>query len=91
MPGLVGARAQTLLPAAAIADDPDPDVFEGWLLERWLKRADAASPRALRAMARDILAAAAGRGLHRLPGLAGAGRAVRRPRSAHKRRSERPG
>ncbi len=40
---------------AAIADDPDPDAFEGWLLERCLDVADAASFGALRAMAHDLL------------------------------------
>lgn len=40
---------------AAIADDPDPDSFERWLLDRCLGGADAASFGALRAMARDIL------------------------------------
>lgn len=41
---------------AAIADDPDPEVFEAWLLDRCLSGGAAASPGALRAMARDVLA-----------------------------------
>ena len=40
---------------AAVADDPAPDTFEGWLLARCLDGADLASFGASRAMARDIL------------------------------------
>jgi hypothetical protein len=40
---------------AAVSDDPAPDTFEGWLLERCLDGTDLASFGASRAMARDIL------------------------------------
>ena len=52
----IGMSLKRSLLDAAIADDPDPDGFEAWLLDCCLKRADALSPGALRAMARDILA-----------------------------------
>jgi hypothetical protein len=55
-PDAIGMSLKRSLLDAAIADDPDPDGFEAWLLDRCLKRADVASPGALRAMARDILA-----------------------------------
>lgn len=55
-PDAIGMSLKRSLLDAAIADDPDPDTFEGWLLDRCLKQADAASPGAWRAMARDILA-----------------------------------
>ena len=55
-PDAIGMSLKRSLLDAAIADDPDPDGFEAWLLDRCLKRADAVSPGALRAMARDILA-----------------------------------
>jgi hypothetical protein len=38
-----------------LADDPGPDTFEAWLLDRCQDGADARSFGALRAMARDIL------------------------------------
>ena len=77
---------------AAIADDPDPDAFEGWLLDRCLRGPDETAARALRAMARDILAEwRLARRRPRFPGLTGGGRAVRGPRRAYKPRSERPG
>jgi hypothetical protein len=54
-PDAIGMSLKRSLLHAAIADDPDPDTFEGWLLSRCLNGADAASPGALRAMARDML------------------------------------
>jgi len=54
-PDALGMALKRSLLDGAIADDPDPDAFEAWLLERCLDRADAASFGALRAMARDIL------------------------------------
>ena len=53
-PDAIGMSLKRLLDAA-IADDPDPDTFEGWLLDRCLDGADAASFGGLQAMARDIL------------------------------------
>jgi hypothetical protein len=55
-PDAIGMSLKRSLLDAAIADDPDPDGFEAWLLDRCLKRADAAAAGALRAMARDVLA-----------------------------------
>ena len=54
-PDALGMALKRSLLDATIAADPDPDSFEGWLLERCLDGADAASFGALRAMARDIL------------------------------------
>src|SRR5262245_5100975 len=39
----------------AVADDPDPDAFEGWLLERCLTTDGGPSVGAIRAMALDVL------------------------------------
>src|SRR3989442_10032059 len=41
--------------AEAIEQDPDPEAFDTWLLERCLARAEAVSMGAMRAMARDVL------------------------------------
>lgn len=54
-PDALGMSLKRSLLEAAIADDPDPDTFESWLLDRCLDRADAASFGGLQAMARDIL------------------------------------
>ena len=54
-PDAIGMSLKRSLLDAAIADDPDPDTFEGWLLDRCLDGADAASFGGLQAMARDIL------------------------------------
>jgi len=54
-PVALGTALERSLLDAAIADDPDPDAFESWLLERCLDAADAASFGALWAMARDVL------------------------------------
>jgi hypothetical protein len=40
-PDAIGMSLKRPLLDAAIADDPDPDGFEAWLLDRRLKRADA--------------------------------------------------
>ena len=54
-PDALGMALKRSLLDAAIADDPDPDTFEAWLLDRCLDGTDAPSFGALRAMARDIL------------------------------------
>jgi len=54
-PDALGMSLKRSLLDAAVADDPAPDTFEGWLLERCLDGADLASFGASRAMARDIL------------------------------------
>ena len=54
-PDALGMALKRSLLDAAIADDPDPDTFEAWLLDCCLDGADAPSFGALRAMARDIL------------------------------------
>jgi hypothetical protein len=54
-PDALGMSFKRALLDAAVADDPAPDTFEGWLLERCLDGADLASFGASRAMARDIL------------------------------------
>jgi len=54
-PDTIGMSLKRALLDAAITDDPDPDTFESWLLERCLDGVEGASPGALRAMARDIV------------------------------------
>src|SRR3989442_10782613 len=57
-----------------IEDDPDPEGFEAWLLERCLSRAETDSMGAMRAMARDVLAEwRFALGAPAFPGWAGAG------------------
>jgi len=55
-PDAIGMALKRALLDAAIADDPDPDAFEGWLLDCCLRGPDETAAGALRAMARDILA-----------------------------------
>jgi len=52
-PDAIGLEIKRELLAAAVREDPDPEAFEGWLLERSL-----ASPAsgAVRAMAQSVLA-----------------------------------
>lgn len=49
-PDAIGLGIKRTLLEAAVADDPDPDAFEAWLLERTLEDG------AAQAMAREILA-----------------------------------
>jgi hypothetical protein len=53
-PDAIGLGIKRALLERAIADDPDPDAFEGWLLERCLAAGGEAG--ATRAMALEILA-----------------------------------
>lgn len=55
-PDAIGMALKRSLLDAAIADDPDGNAFEGWLLDRCLRGPDETAAGALRAMARDILA-----------------------------------
>jgi len=55
-PDAIGMSLKRRLLAQAIEDDPDPEGFEAWLLERCLSRAETDSMGAMRAMARDVLA-----------------------------------
>lgn len=55
-PDAIGLGIKRALLEAAVADDPAPDAFEGWLLERCLAAADDVSVGAVRMMAIDVLA-----------------------------------
>lgn len=55
-PDAIGLGIKRALLADAIAADPAPEAFEGWLLQRCLAAADDASVGAVRAMAIEILA-----------------------------------
>jgi len=55
-PDAIGMALKRELLEAATADDPDPDDFEAWLLDRCLRGADPTARGARMAMARDILA-----------------------------------
>ena len=52
-PDAIGLDIKRELLEAAVADDPEPGAFEGWLVERCLA---AASPGGTRAMALEIFA-----------------------------------
>src|SRR2546425_8156859 len=54
-PDAIGMSLKRRLLAEAIEQDPDPEAFDTWLLERCLARAEAVSMGAMRAMARDVL------------------------------------
>jgi len=54
-PDAIGMSLKRQLLAQAVENDPDPETFEAWLLDRCLTRADVVSPGAMRAMARDVL------------------------------------
>ncbi len=54
-PDAIGLGIKRALLEAAVADDPDPDAFEGWLLARCLTSSDGVAPGATRAMALDVL------------------------------------
>jgi hypothetical protein len=53
-PDGIGMAIKRELLEEAVRDDPDPDAFEGWLLERCASALPASGP--VRAMARDVLA-----------------------------------
>jgi hypothetical protein len=55
-PDGIGLQIKRDLLDAAIADDPEPDQFEGWLLARCLAAAAGPSVGAVRVMALDVLA-----------------------------------
>jgi hypothetical protein len=55
-PDAIGLGIKRDLLEAAVAADPDPEVFEGWLLERCLAPSGGASVGAVRAMALELLA-----------------------------------
>jgi hypothetical protein len=54
-PDAIGLGIKRELLEAAVRDDPDPDAFEGWLLDRCLAAAGGPSIGAARAMALEIL------------------------------------
>jgi hypothetical protein len=55
-PDAIGLGIKRALLERAIADDPEPEALEGWLLERCLEGEATVSVGAVRAMAREILA-----------------------------------
>src|SRR3989442_7248946 len=55
-PDAIGMSLKRQLLAQSVDADPDPEGFEGWLLERCLTGPPDASMGALRAMAREVLA-----------------------------------
>jgi hypothetical protein len=55
-PDAVGMSLKRWLLSDASEADPDADGFEGWLLDRCLRRSHDAPIGALRAMARDVAA-----------------------------------
>jgi hypothetical protein len=54
-PDRIGLGIKRELLERAVREDPEPDAFEGWLLERCLDGGDGASVGAVRAMATDVL------------------------------------
>ena len=54
-PDAIGLGLKRDLLVQAVRDDPEPDAFEGWLLEQCLAADGTASVGAVRAMATDIL------------------------------------
>ena len=54
-PDTIGLGIKRALLERAIAEDPEPDAFEGWLLERCFESACTVSVGATRAMALSIL------------------------------------
>jgi hypothetical protein len=55
-PDAIGLGIKRALLEAAVAEDPLPDHFEGWLLARCLAAADTVSVGAVRMMALEVLA-----------------------------------
>jgi hypothetical protein len=54
-PDAIGIGIKRELLEAALREDPDPDAFEGWLLERCLGAAETYSTGSVRAMAVEVL------------------------------------
>lgn len=54
-PDAIGLGIKRDLLEAALRDDPEPEAFEGWLLERCLAADGTVSVGAVRAMAMDVL------------------------------------
>jgi hypothetical protein len=54
-PDAIGIGIKRELLEAALREDPDPDAFEGWLLERCLGAAGTHSTGGVRAMALEVL------------------------------------
>ena len=50
----IGLTLKRELLERAVADDPEPDAFEGWLVEQCLAAADTVSVGAARAIALDV-------------------------------------
>jgi hypothetical protein len=55
-PDRIGLEARRALLERAVRDDPGPDAFEGWLLERCLEAEAGGNAGAVRAIAGGILA-----------------------------------
>jgi hypothetical protein len=55
-PDALGLAIKRDLLERAVADDPEPEAFEGWLVERCLAAAENVSTGAMRAMALDVFA-----------------------------------
>jgi hypothetical protein len=53
-PDVLGLAIKRELLARAVREDPDPDAFEAWLLERCAAAADTVSTGAMRAMALEV-------------------------------------
>jgi hypothetical protein len=53
-PDQIGLGIKRALLTAAVADDPDPDAFEGWLLTRCLAAGPGSSEGSVRAMALEV-------------------------------------
>jgi len=53
-PDAIGLGIKRALLEHAVTDDPEPEAFEGWLVERCLGAADTASVGGARAMALEI-------------------------------------
>jgi hypothetical protein len=54
-PDRIGLEIKRELLERAVRDDPAPDAFEGWLLERCMDPGPGRSVGSVRAMARDLL------------------------------------
>ena len=55
-PDAIGLGIKRALLEGAVAADPDPELFEGWLLQHCLTPPEGASVGAVRAMAGEVLA-----------------------------------
>jgi hypothetical protein len=54
-PDAIGMTLKRDLLSQAVAEDPDPERFEAWLLQSCLAGAESASMGAMRAMAKEVL------------------------------------